>query len=69
MIRLSLAELQRIVKETNNAYACGVTMGGVGWKDGAQEASDRTLARVLRQLHLSTWADALERQTKVVTGD
>ncbi len=62
MIRISLAELQRIVKETNTAYCCIA-------HDRAQEASDRALATVLRALHLSTWADVLERQTKIVAGD
>lgn len=68
MIRLSLAELQRIVTETNRAYAADA-WSGARWEEAAERASTGALADVLRELHLGTWADTLERQTKVVTGD
>ncbi len=69
MIRLSLAELQALVKRTNNAHACVVIPGNKGWQEQAQQASDKALADGLRAIHLDTWADNLERQLKIVSGD
>jgi len=68
MIRLSLAELQRLVERAAEAYAANA-WESPDWRDDARRKRDAALAEGLRIIHLGTWAEALEKQAKIVTGD
>lgn len=63
---LSLAEIRKIAKHMIDAYVEYTGLTGVDYPD---DEFDHALANVLNEIHLTTLANEIKKETKIVRGD